>query len=146
MEGVADIFGNAGRVLDLGDPFGHLTEHAAVVDFLERLALDLMAGDLADEQDHRRRILKRDMHPGGRVGRPRAAGHETNARLAGHLAVGIGHDGGAAFLAADHQIDARRVDHGVKHGEVAFPRHAEGTVDPVGNQRFDQEPRPRLTL
>ena len=146
MKGVTDVFGYAGRIFDLGDPFGHLAEHAAVVDFLKGFALDLMAGDLADEQNHRRGILKGDMNPGRGIGRPWAAGHETDAGPAGHLAVGFGHDGGPAFLAADHQIDFGRVDHGVEHGKIAFSRHAECAVDTVGAKRFDQEPCPCLTL
>jgi len=39
MEGLADQLGNASRVLDLHHPFGQLAEHAAVIDFLERLAV-----------------------------------------------------------------------------------------------------------
>ena len=57
VEGARHDFRNARRIVDLGRPFRHRAEHGAVVEFLERLALAHVARDLADEQDHRRRIL-----------------------------------------------------------------------------------------
>ena len=46
------------RLSICADPLGHAerarAEHLPVVDFLERLAVALVAGHLADEQDHRR--------------------------------------------------------------------------------------------
>ena len=50
---MAQILGNAVGTVDLRDPLGHLTKHAAIIDFLECLALNHIAADLADEQDHR---------------------------------------------------------------------------------------------
>jgi hypothetical protein len=38
-------------------PLRHLPEHASVVDFLERFALDNVVSDLTDEENHRRGIL-----------------------------------------------------------------------------------------
>lgn len=49
VEGLADEFRNACGIVDLHDPFGHLAEHAAIIDFLKRLALDLIAGNLPDK-------------------------------------------------------------------------------------------------
>ena len=43
-------------------PLGDAAEHLPVVDLLERLAPAHRARDLADQQDHRRRILARDVH------------------------------------------------------------------------------------
>ena len=44
-------------VVDLRHPLRHRPEHLAVVDLLERLAFHHLAGDLADQQDQRRRVL-----------------------------------------------------------------------------------------
>src|SRR3546814_4559251 len=71
VEGTADHLRDAPGVIDLGHPLGELAEHAAVVDLLERLALGHVAPDLADEEDHRRRILEGDMDAGAGAGRAR---------------------------------------------------------------------------
>ena len=139
VKGVADMLGDALGVVDLGNPLRHLAEHAPVVDFLERLAFDQAAPDLADEQDHRRRILESDVHAGAGVGGAGSARDEADAGLAGHLAVGFGHDGGAAFLAADHQVDFRGVVQRVQHGEEALARHGEGAPGAVRLQAVDQD-------
>ena len=60
--------GKARRVLDLSHPFGDGPEHGAVVDLLERLAIDHRTPDLADQQHHRGRILKRRMHANAGMG------------------------------------------------------------------------------
>lgn len=64
VEGTADIFRNARRIVDLRHPLGHLAEHAAIVEFLERFAVEHLAADLADQQDHRGAVLHGDMHAG----------------------------------------------------------------------------------
>src|SRR5687768_18156118 len=46
---------NASRIVDLGDPFGELAEHAAKVDFLERLAL----GHAARSEEHTSELQSR---------------------------------------------------------------------------------------
>ena len=58
VEGVAHVFRNAARIVDLGDPLGELPEHAAVVDLLECLAIENVTAGLADEEQDRRRILE----------------------------------------------------------------------------------------
>ena len=50
---MAQILGDAIRTVDLGYPFRHLTEHAAIVYLLKSLALDHVGTDLSDEQNHR---------------------------------------------------------------------------------------------
>jgi hypothetical protein len=58
VEGARHVLGQAVGVLHLGHPLGHAqragAEHLAVVDFLEGLAVALIAGHLADEQHQRR--------------------------------------------------------------------------------------------
>ena len=139
MERLADIFRDAGGVVDLGHPFGHRAVHAAEVDLLECLALHLVARHLADEQDHRRRILEGGVDADRGVGRAGAAGDKADAGAAGQLAVGLGHVGGAAFLPADDQLDLGRVVQGIERRQVAFARDAEGGVDAVDLQLVDED-------
>ncbi len=140
VKGLADIFRDAGGVVDLRHPFRHRTEHAAEIDLLERLALHLVARDLADEQDHRRGILERGVDADRGVGGTRAARHEADAGPARHLAVGLRHVGGAAFLPADDEPDlVAGVVQGIERGQIAFPGHAESGIDAVDLERVDQD-------
>ena len=66
VERAAHVLGHAVGAVDLRDPLRHLAVHAAVVDLLERLALDEVVADLADEENHRRRILVRGVHADAR--------------------------------------------------------------------------------
>ena len=100
VEGAADHLAGTVGTVDLLDPLGHLAEHAAEVDLLERLAAAHGAPDLADEDDHRGRILAADMDAGRRIGRTRPARHHEDAGAAGELAPGLGRHRGAALLAA----------------------------------------------
>ncbi len=77
------VFRNALRAIDLGSPFGDAAVHPAIVDFLERFAVDHVAADLAHEDDHRRRILRGRVNAYGRVRRARTAGHERKSGAAG---------------------------------------------------------------
>ena len=68
-----------------------------------------------------------------------AAGHQQHAGLAGELAVGLGHERGAALLAAGDQTDLGRVEQRVEHFEIALAGDAEGHLDAVRAQRRDDE-------
>ena len=114
-------------------------EHLAVVEFLEGLAVALVAGHLADEQDHRRGVLERGVQADAGVGGARAARDEADARPAAELALRLGHERRAAFLAAGDEADALAVlVKAVEHRQVALARHAEDGVDALLDQRFDQ--------
>ena len=140
MEGLAHQLGDAPRIVDLRHPFGDRPEHAAEVDLLEGLALGLVAGDLADQQDERRGILEGGMQPDGGIGGAGAAGDEADAGAARQLAIGLGHVAGAALLPADDEADlVAGLEQRVEGGQIAFPRHAEGHVDPVDPQLIDQD-------
>jgi hypothetical protein len=52
--------------------------------------------------------------------------------------MGIGHHGGAAFLAAYGDVD-RNVVQAVEHGQVAFSGNAKNVLDAMGNQLIDQD-------
>ena len=78
------------------------------------------------------------MHADRGVGGAGTAGDEADAGLAGHLAVGLGHECRAPFLAVDHEADVRVVQR-IEHVQVAFAGDAEGGVDAVDVERIDQE-------
>ena len=55
------------------------------------------------------------------------------------LALRLGHEGRAAFLAAADEADAVAVlVEAVEHGQEAFAGHAEGGVHALGDQGLDQ--------
>ena len=131
---------DAGRVVDLHHPLGHLAVHSAEVELLERPAPKKGARDLSDEEDHRRRVLIGRVHADARVGRARTARNETDARPASEFAVGFGHVGGAAFLPAHDEADLlARVIERVEYGEVALARHAVGSVDAMDEELIDED-------
>ena len=132
-------FGHALGHVDLRHPFGERRVHLAEIDFLKRLAVDLVARDLPDQHDHRGRILVRGMDADRGVARAGAAGHEQHAGLAGQLAVSLGHEGRAALLPAGHEADFGRVVERVEHFEIALAGDAERHLDAVRAQCRDDE-------
>ena len=104
-KGARHVFGQALGAVDALHEFGHAegAKEGAVVDLLKRLAVALIAGHVADEQHHWRRILRRRVHADAGIGRPRPAGDEAHARPPGQLAVRLSHEGGAALLPADDE-------------------------------------------
>src|SRR5262249_32287005 len=127
------------RILDPRRPFGDGAEEGREVDLLESLAVAVAARDVADEQDHRGRILGGDMDPAAGVGRAGAAGDEGYAGTPGHLAVGVGHVGDPALLAADDGVDRRRVMERVEHREEAFARNGENAVAALDYELVDED-------
>ncbi len=129
---------SASASIDLADPLRHRPEHLAVVDLLERLATELSPPDLADQQDHRRRVLERGVDAARRVRRARPARDEADPRAAGQLAVRVGHVRGADLVAADDEAD-RRVVERVEHREVALAGDAEDEIDAVQLELVDED-------
>ena len=129
--------------LDLGNPLREAEragpEHLPVVDFLECLAVALVARHLADEEDHRRAVLERGVQPDAGIGGARPARDEADARPPRELALRLGHEGGAALLAAGDEADAVAVlVEAVQHGEKALARHAERGVDALRDEGLDE--------
>src|SRR3546814_1186113 len=81
-------------------PFGDGREHRLEIDFLKRLAIARCTIDIADEQDHRPRILPRDMHPDRGVGGARPARRKRDPWPPPHRPVGARHEADSAFLPA----------------------------------------------
>ncbi len=80
MESVADMLGNARGIVDFDDPFRHRREEIFVLDLLEGLAFAGAARYLADQQDHRGRVLKRGVDADTGVAGAGAAGDEADTR------------------------------------------------------------------
>ncbi|MNI39954.1 hypothetical protein D3C73_941530 [compost metagenome] len=91
-ERAVHVFGDARGVVDLRHPFAELPEHAAVVDFLERFALDHVVAHLAHQHDKRRGILEGRLHADAGIGGAGPARDHANARPASQLAVRFGHE------------------------------------------------------
>ena len=135
-----DVLGYSLRAVDLRCPLRDVTVHLAVIDLLERLAVDHVGADLADQQDQRRGILRRRMDADGGVGRAGPARHEGDAGAAGELAVGLGHVRRAALLPADDERQpVGDVVERIEHGEVAFARHAERVRGALCKQAGDED-------
>ena len=139
----ADVFRQAIGVVHFADPLGEAErpgpEHLPVVDLLERLAIALAARDLADEQDHRRRVLERGVHADCRVARARAARHEAQARPTGELALRLRHVARPALVAAGDEADAvAMLVEAVERGEEAFARDAEDGGRALRDQGLDE--------
>ena len=99
-----DDFGYARDIIDFHGPFDHGAKNRFVIQLLKGLAPLHLGAHLAHQQNHRRAILHRGMHPDRGIGGPRPARHHANARLARQLAMGRGHKGRAALVAAQHII------------------------------------------
>ena len=141
-KGARHVFGQALGAVDALDALGHAegAEEGAVTHLLERLAVALVAGHIADEQHHRRRILAGRVHADAGIGRPRPAGDEAHARPPRQLAVRLGHEGGTALLPADDEVDRVAVlVKAVQHRQIAFARHAERVGDALGQKAFDEK-------
>lgn len=138
--GAGDELRDTVGAVDLGHPFGHLAEHASVVDLLEGFALVEIVAHLAHEQNHGRGVLESRVHADAGVGGARAAGHETDARLAGELAIGFGHIGRAAFLAADDGLDGVLVFiQGIDAGQITLAGDHENAARAVNAQLLHQD-------
>jgi hypothetical protein len=122
----------------LEHPLREAAEHPLVIDLLEGLASAQAARHLADEQDHRRRVLRGRVDADRGVRRPGPPRDEADARTPRQLPVGLGHVRRARLVPADDELDTR-VAQGVEDGQVALPGDAEGDVDPVQLELVDED-------
>jgi hypothetical protein len=122
MKGAADVFRQPLHLIHLCRPFRERAEDSAVIHLLKGFPVAVAARDLANKEDHRRRILPRDMDPCRRIGGPRAAGYEGHTGLAGQLACGLRHHRGRTFMPTDDIGDAPLIKP-VECRQKALPRH-----------------------
>ncbi len=78
-----------------------------------------------------------DVHPGRRIGGARPPRHKADTGLAGELALGFGHHGGAALLAAHGHADVGIVQ-GIQNGQIALAGHAKELLYAMGDELADQ--------
>ncbi len=107
---LADRFAHGLGRRGFGRPLGQPAERGDLVDLLEGLAAADGALDLADDGEHRRRILARRVDPDGQVGPAHGTRPEADRRSAGELTVGFGHERGGALVAGRDHPDARALE------------------------------------
>ena len=108
-----------------------------------------LARHLADEHHERGRILEGRVDTDRCIGCPGSPRHETHARSADQLAIGIGHRGCASFVAADDERNALLAFvKGVQNGQIALSGNAKGPLDTLFEKTVDQKVRraPRLDM
>ena len=142
-ERLADRLGHgAGDLVDrarLDGPLGEAAEGRHLVDLLERLAAADRALDLADDREHRGRILSGGVDPDGEVGRADRARPEAHRRPPGQLAVRLGHERRGAFVAGRDDADAGPFER-VEEAEEGLAGHREGVPDAGRPERVGDEP------
>ncbi len=138
MKGARHDFRNARGIVNLGRPFRHGAEHRAIIEFLKGFALAHIARHLTDENDHRRRILTRDVNARRCIGGARTARDKADARPARRLADGFRHHRRPALLPADGEFD-RAVVERIERGEIALAGHAESVAHAMRNKLIDED-------
>jgi hypothetical protein len=139
MAGPQQGLGHARRVADLGGPFGHATEHAAVVDLLEGVAAQVVAWYLTHDEQEGHAVLLGGVHRDGRIGGAGAAAHQRDAGRSRQPRIGEGHEARAGLVAADHRVDVVAVMQGVEQAQEALPGNAEHARDSVADQGVDDQ-------
>ena len=85
-------------------------------------------------------FLERGVDADRRMAGAGAARHHADAGLAGQLAVGFGHVGGAGLVAGVDELEAvAHVEQRIQHFQIALARYAEGHVGAVDQELVDQD-------
>jgi hypothetical protein len=139
VEGPRHVLRQAVGVLHLrhplGQPQGAGAEHLAVVHLLEGLAIALVAGHLAHEEDHGCGVLKCSVHANAGVGGAGPAGDKTDAGPPAQLALGLGHEGRTTLLTAGDEADVVPVFmKAIQHRQIALAGHAKAGVHALCHQ------------
>jgi hypothetical protein len=138
-ERAREDLGQARGVVGLGDPLRHRAEDAPVVELLECLAADRRAGYLADEQEHRRRVLEGGRDTDRGVHRARRSRDQADPRAPGELAGGLGHVRRRRLVARGDEAH-RAVVERVEDREVALARNPECDARAVERELIDEDP------
>ena len=131
-ERLADRLVHDGRDLvrgrRLGGPLGEPAERRDLVDLLERLAPEVRALDLADEREHRARVLAGRVDPDREVRAADGPRREARRRSAGQLAVGLGHERRGALVAGRDDADPDVAER-IEQPEERLAGHGERVPD-----------------
>ena len=143
-EGARHVLGDAPCVVDalhtLGKALGAGAEEALEVHFLKRFPVAHVAGDIANKEHHRCRVLKRGVHANRSVGGTGPARHKADTWTPGQSALRLGHEGSAALLPVDDEADLVAIAvKAVKHSQITFTGHAKGMRHALLNQALNQQ-------
>ena len=120
----------------------NLAERLDLVDLLERLAAAVGAQHLADEREHRGRVLAGRVDPDGEVGGTDRPRRKARRRAAGELAVGLRHERGGAFVAGRNEADPGLLQ-SVEEAEEALAGNGEGVPDAGCAEGLGDDPADR---
>jgi hypothetical protein len=115
-----------------------MTEGLHEIKLLAWELIVLLAADLAEKADQRRRTDIGRVDRNRCIGRARTAARENDARLAGDRAVGERHISRAAFVPAGNRANFRIVIQRVKKAEIALARDTEKLIDAVERQGVEK--------
>ena len=124
-------------LLDQEVVLGAGARDAEGVGFLERVAADELAGDLAGDGDDRDGIHHGVHQAGDQVGGAGAGGGAADADLAGGARVAFGGEGGVLLVPHQDVADLVIVE-GVVEGERDAAGIAEDAIDAFPGQAFEQ--------
>ena len=122
------------RVVEPPGPLREAADRADEVDLLERLAAREPAVDVADDDEHRRRVGGGGVDADGEVRGADGARAEAQRGAAGQLAVGLGGEGGGALVAGGDDPDAGGGER-VEDAEEALAGDGERDPDARGAER-----------
>ena len=105
----------------------------------------MVALDLADDREHRCRVLQRGVDPDRQVGRPDRARPEAGRRSAGQLSVGLGHERGRALVPGRDDADPGVAER-LEDAEEALAGDGERVADAGGAQGLGHEMTGRTGL
>ena len=137
VEGFVDDLGELVEVLDEIVVLGAGAGDAEGVGFLEGVAADELAGDLAGDGDDGDGVHHGVDEAGDEVGGAGAGGGAADADLAGGAGVAFGGEGGV-LLVADEDVADVVVVEGVVEGEGDAAGVAEEAIDAFAGQAFEQ--------
>ena len=139
MKGAGDRFRGLLRLVDLDDLLGHVGQQARIILLLQREPAEILALDLADQHDHRRRVVIGGVQRDHRVRQPRPARHHRHPGAVAQPAVGHRHVAGAALVPADDDADRIALDQRAGQPDIALAGHAIDLVDVVRFEAFRQQ-------
>jgi hypothetical protein len=130
-------FGRALRSHDLRGPFRDRPEHAAIVDFLKRVAPQVASRDLPDEENQRHAILLCCVHGDRRIARTGSATHARDARSASQARICQRHETGARLVTTSDGVYVGSAPERIQQADIAFAGDAENAIDAVGDETVD---------
>ena len=137
-DGLGHDRGDVRRLAGLGGPFRQPADGRDRLDLLERLVPAMRVLDLADDREHRGRVLAGRVDADGEIRGPDAARAEADGGSTRELAVGLGHERGAALVAGGDDADAGITER-VEEAQERFAGHGERVADAGAAQGVGDE-------